>query len=528
MKKTTVAIMLLSALQMLASYAQRMVLAYFFGASSDMDKYFLCLTIPSTLVFFLKATGTSASPVGTKFEETDRVDASRKLWGGLFWLAILTLGIVTSLLVWRAGDLAHIAGQQTNEQLTRTTLILRILLISEFGMEGMSMLVSNLQILRGRFILSKITGLFPFISLITGVSILHSRLGVVSIAVSLAAGSTTAAIVDVWSVRKDLDFGMLRNLFKVKMPEGFSSVVRHSLPVMVLTLNGQVLTAADNVMATAIGAGALSVFTYAYGIFQIPQIIFTQASTLVKTPDLFKQAARGNYSLFAKNIYETMESTLFLVMPATLGLIILREPLIRLMLQHGSFKPETTAAVSHLLLYFAPVSILWAMWLCLGRPLIALQRASSVMRIEVVMTVLSIGLNYLLRPWLGLEGLVLSTILAMSFTVVGFLYVIQKEIKVLSIRTTIVIVLRTGAAALIMTAVCIIVKQVLVAGSVADIFVIGIVSTLGVIVYLFSSRLLHVEEATSITVNVRLLARRVLPWLPLRRIDPAPGGGDQI
>ena len=88
MKKTTLGIMLLSGIQMLASYGQRMLLAYYFGATVELDRYFLCLTIPNTLVFFFKALGTSASPVGTKFEESDNPGASRQLWGGLFWLAI--------------------------------------------------------------------------------------------------------------------------------------------------------------------------------------------------------------------------------------------------------------------------------------------------------------------------------------------------------------------------------------------------------------------------------------------------------
>ena len=256
MKKTKIGIMLLSALQMLASYSQRMVLAYCFGATVELDRYFLCLTIPNTLVFFLKAMGTAASPVGTKFEESGKADESRHLWGGLFWMAICVLAIATSILIWRAGDLAHLAGNQTADQIAKTTLILRILLISEFGMSGLSMLVSNLQILRGKFILSKLTGLIPFISLITGVTLLHNRLGVIAIALSLAIGSSTGAIIDVWSVRKDLNFGIVRSLFKVKLPDGVMTVFRHALPVMVLTLNGQLLTAADNVMAAGVGPDA--------------------------------------------------------------------------------------------------------------------------------------------------------------------------------------------------------------------------------------------------------------------------------
>ncbi len=528
MKKTTLGIMLLSGIQMLASYGQRILLAYYFGATVEMDRYFLCLTIPNTLVFFFKALGTSASPVGTKFEENGKSESSRQLWGGLLWLSIGVLAVVTSLLVWRASDLAHLAGNQSPEQLAQTTLILRLLLISEFGMEGISMMVSSLQTLRSRFILAKVTALFPFISLITGVALLHNKLGVVSIAASLAVGTATAAIVDVWSIRKDLDFGTIKQLFNIKMPEGVSSVFKHSLPVMVLTLNGQVLTAADNIMAAGVGAGALSIFTYAYGIFQIPQIIFTQASTLVKTPDLYKQAARGNFSLFAKNIYETLESTLFLVVPATIGLLVLREPLIRTMLQHGSFKPETTGAVSNLLLFFAPVSILWAMWLCLGRPLIALQRAAAVMRIEVVMTLLSIGLNFALRPWLGLRGLVLSTACAMLFTIFGFLMVIQKEIKVLSMATIFRIVLKTGGASVIMGAVCLLAMQALELGGAPDIVVILSISALGGLLYLLLARIFGIEDARAIVTNGSSFAKRLFPWLPVGPVSSQPNGGDSL
>ena len=148
------------------------------------------------------------------------------------------------------------------------------------------------------------------------------------------------------------------------------------------------------------------------------------------------------------------------------------------------------------------------------------------MRVEVVMTVLSIGLNFLLRPWLGLSGLVLSTVLAMLFTIIGFLLIIKKEIVVLGMGTIAGIVLKTSCASLLMGLVCYLARQAMIAGGASDIILILSISMLGLIFYMVCARLFGIDDATSIVTNGSIMAKRAFPWLPIRPIDPATHGGD--
>lgn len=506
MRKVTLTLIFLNILQIAGSYGQRAAFAYYFGASELLDIYLVCLIIPSLLVVFFQGLGTATTPTCARVEEESGEVAAKRVWGSLFWMTLAFVCLVLPLMLWKLSFLLKFSGGNlTPGQEEIAISFSRYLLPAQFGIQGMSYFLSTLLTYKKHFVVCKLGTTMTTVILTLGIVLFGHRIGVFAAVVSILAGSIAELALNFFFARRYVDFTALFDLLKGQLPPRLKRIAGQAVPVMMLALNGQLMAAADSIMATAIGGGALSILNYTYAIFQIPQLVFTKASTTVKFPDLFRQAARNDFAAFAGNIYETIESTMMWIFPCTVGMLVLRVPLVSVMLEHGNFSAADTESVASLLVFFAPISILWAMWLCLGRPLVALEKSHSVMLIEFTMTALSIGLNFALRPLLGLRGLVLSTAIAMTFTIAGFLLVIRSEIKVLEITRVFRIISRPFIASSVMGLVCSLLLLAMALTRTSALAQVIVVSAIGCPLYFALAAAMKIPDAV-----------RIVHWLGVR------------
>lgn len=514
MKRETVALILLNLLHIAASYGQRAVFAYYYGTAPELDAYFLALVIPNVVVFVFQAVGNASLAVGAQIEAEHGDRSIAKYWGRMFWLCLLALSAVLPLVMWQLPAISQlIAGNLHAAEVRRVTTYSYLVFPAQFGLQGLSLYLITVLSYRRRYYMAKVATLTPLAVLCLGVAWLHGTRGVTAAATALTIGTIGQFALCVIASRGAVDFREMNGVTKLVRSPLFKQVLGQAFPVMMLTVNGRFMTAADNVMAAALGAGAVSLFSYAYGLFQIPQLIFTQASTVVKTRDFFQNAASKDHQLLVRDILDTLDTTLFLIFPSTIGLMILRLPAVRLMFEHGHFQGADTDAVARLLVWFVPVSIFWAMWICLSTPLVALQRAGTVLRIEIFTTALSIGGNFLFRPIFGLGGLVLSTAIAILFTVCAFLAVLKRDLPELDLGRLWALFTRHMLAALLMGWLCQLLLFRLEKAGVTDAVSLAVVIPFGVACFAASGYFLRLPDMMKLAawINGRLSrARQVL------------------
>lgn len=514
MKRETVALILLNVLHIATSYGQRAVFAYYFGTSPELDAYFLALVIPNVIVFIFQAVGNASLAVGAQIEHEEGEGSIAKYWGRMFWLCLLALAAVLPLAMWQLPHIAQwIAGDLQPGGVERVTTYSYLVFPAQFGLQGLSLYLITVLSYRRRYYMAKIATLTPLAVLCVGVALMHGKLGVTAAAVALTLGTVGQFALCVIASLGSVSFREMSGVKELVRSPLFKQVLGQAFPVMMLTVNGRFMTAADNVMASAIGNGAVSLFSYAFGLFQIPQLIFTQASTVVKTRDFFKNAASKDHSSLVRDIVDTLDTTLFLIFPSTIGLIIVRTPAVRVMFEHGHFAGSDTEAVAQLLVWFAPVSILWAMWICLSTPLVALQRAGTVLRIELFTTALSIGGNFLLRPVFGLGGLVLSTAIAILFTVCAFLTVLKRDLPELDLGRVWSLCTRHMLAALLMGWLGQLLLFRLERIGASDAVQLAIVIPFGVICFAAAGYFLRLPDMMKLTawLNSRIARSREIP-----------------
>ena len=107
------------------------------------------------------------------------------------------------------------------------------------------------------------------------------------------------------------------------------------------------------IIASGLPEGSLSAINYAWQVMTMPQVVIAQAIAIAALPTFSAQVARGDTHEMRASLAATLRSVLFLSLPASLGLILLRQPLIALLFQRRTFDAHSSELVAWALLWYA-------------------------------------------------------------------------------------------------------------------------------------------------------------------------------
>jgi putative peptidoglycan lipid II flippase len=112
-----------------------------------------------------------------------------------------------------------------------------------------------------------------------------------------------------------------------------------------------------------------------------------------------------------------------MALPASVGLLLLREPLVQVLFEHGAFDPTATQAVSGPLTWYTLAALADALCQPFWRVVYAQRRMWTVAGVNGLQTGIRFGGNIVLSLWLGYNGLALSAALGLviQLVVLGWL-----------------------------------------------------------------------------------------------------------
>ena len=134
------------------------------------------------------------------------------------------------------------------------------------------------------------------------------------------------------------------------------AAVREVLLLMGPRLLGVAVVQINFVVGTIIASGqpvgSVSSLTYAFQIMTMPEVAIAQAIAIAALPTFSAEVARGELVEMRHSLASTLRGVLLLSLPATLGLILLRYPVIALLYQRGQFDVQSTDMVAWALLWY--------------------------------------------------------------------------------------------------------------------------------------------------------------------------------
>jgi putative peptidoglycan lipid II flippase len=212
-------------------------------------------------------------------------------------------------------------------------------------------------------------------------------------------------------------------------------------------------------LATTEPQGAVSWLQYAFRLMYLPIGLFGVSIATAALPDLSRHAASADRDAMRRTISTGLRMMLMLNVPATIGLIVLAQPIVELLLEYGRFTPHDTTATAAALMFYSPGLLGYSAVKIASPSFYSLGDS----RTPATVSVASIGLNLVLNIGLvqimGYRGLALGTAIAALFNASSLLYLLGRRLDGLDRRRITVAFSKILAASLLMGATAYVVAQ---------------------------------------------------------------------
>jgi putative peptidoglycan lipid II flippase len=330
-------------------YVRVVVIGSTLGDSPELDAFLTAFRIPD-LIFQLVAAGTVASalvPMVAGELGTGRVNRAWRLVSTI--ASLMTVGLVTLAgLAWLAAPVLVplIAPGFAGAQLQQTIDLTRLMLLAPMFLALGAVATSTLNA-HNRFAASALAPIVYDLAIIGAAFIMTPSLGVTGLAVGVVAGSLGHLLVQLPPLAR-AGFRFTPNL-DARDPE-----VRQALGLMapraVALGAGQITFVVATALATGLGTGSVTAFTFAFTVFSIPLSVIGVPLGIVALPTLSRDLARGAIDEFVALMSRALRLIAFLLLPlVTLG-IALRAPVATFLFEHGKFTGEGAGLVAGTLL----------------------------------------------------------------------------------------------------------------------------------------------------------------------------------
>ena len=337
----------------LLGLARDTVKANLFGATGLVSAYEVAAVVP-TLLYDLLVGGMVSSALVPVFSEYARKDR-RELWrlaSLVVTLAVVALAALALLVELFAPLAARLISGGLDQGLLDTAAnLLRITIVATMFISLSGIVGGLLQALK-RFTLPAFTAAVFNAAIVAAALTLGARLGVASLAVGLLAGAVLQVLLQLPGLR-DV---RLRPALDVLHP-GLRQIGKLYLPVVLgLAINQLAIVLSYNLASRANEEG-IAWMRYATTLIQFPLGLVATAVSIAILPTLSQQASLDTpqgESQFKATLARGMKLVLVLIVPATVGLLVMARPIIALLFEHGRFSMADTAAVTHVLHLYLP------------------------------------------------------------------------------------------------------------------------------------------------------------------------------
>jgi len=498
--------MLAFAFGQLAGLARNILVAHAFGASADLDAFLAANRVSETLFNLIAggALGSAFIPTFTTLlAKEDRVGAW-KLASAVANLAVLILGALAALAAIFAPQIVSYLlapGFSTDPaQFMLTVSLLRIQLVSAvlFGLSGLVMGILNSHQV---FLVPALTPSMYQFGLIFGVLAIAPHFGIYGLAYGVLIGAALHLLLQIPSLAKlpspPSTLHAPRSTLHAppstlhaprstphpprSTPHAPRPSAPHPLPKYTPTLGldnpavGEVIRLmgprllgvavvqlnfwVNTWLASNMAEGSVSGISYGFALMLMAQAAIAQSIATAAMPTLSSQYALGKLYDIRRSLAAALRGVLLLSLPASLGLIILRVPLIQLLYQRGSFDVHDTQLVAWALFWYAAGLVGHSLLEVLARAFYAMHDTKTPVLVGVAAMTLNVifsfGFSTLFARlgWLPLGGLALANSLATALEAATLFILMRMRLKSLEGKTVALGGIQSAMATLAMSAV---------------------------------------------------------------------------
>lgn len=420
----------------LAGLARSMLIAQGFPAI-EQDAFFAANRVSETLFTLLAAgaLGSAFIPTFTGFLAKNDKTSAWKLASSIANLLTLTLsllGIVAAVFapqIIRYALAPGLAVDPATFQMTITLLRIQLIASVLFGLGGLVVGILNAHQI---FFIPQLTIGFFRLGEIFGVLVLSRWFGIYGLAWGVVLGAVLYLLIQIPTLLKQQgSYSPILGLDNPSVREVFRLMGPRVLGTAVVQLNFWVNTW----LASQMAPGSVAGLAFGFSLMLMAQAAIAQSVAIAAMPTFSAQFALGKLDEMRNSLASSIRGVIFLALPASIGLILLREPIVAMLYQRGQFDARMTELVAWALLWYAAGMIGHSVMEVLTRAFYAQHDTKT----PVIVGVVAMGLNVVFSftfaslfekiGWLPHGGLALANSLATALEVTALFIIMHKRLK---------------------------------------------------------------------------------------------------
>lgn len=337
-------------------FVRDMVVALVFGAGPITDAFFVAFRIPNMLRRLLAegALATAIVPVFTEYGVARSREEFVRMLRAVLGMALLALGVTTAVGVLTAPWLVRVIapGFATEPGQAALTVQLTRVMFPYLILVGVAALGMGALNANGRFFAAALGPALLNVGMIAAVALLSPRVDppILALAIGVLVGGVAQLAVQAPSLGR---CGLLVSPSTDVHHPALGRVLRLLLPAVFGLAAVQVTVFINTLLASLLAAGSISFLYYADRVMEFPLGVFGIALASASLPAMSRQAAAGDARGVAGTLNFTLRLALFIALPASVGLVILRTPIVRVLFERGHFTAADTVATAQALAGYA-------------------------------------------------------------------------------------------------------------------------------------------------------------------------------
>jgi len=427
----------------LATFASRIlglvrdqVISYYFGAGATADAFRVAGRIPN-LVRDLFAEGAMSAAFVPTFTRQLTLHGRERAWvlanSVINSLVLVTSGLVLAGIVFAeplvrtfAPEFSTVPGQvELTVHLTRVMLPFLTMVAVAAALMGMLNSLGHFfvpALSPAMFNVAVVAVSVVFIPLAPGLGVAP----ITMVAIGTLVGGIGQLLIQWPPLRKE---GFRYRPTIDLRDEGLRRVLLLMGPGTIGLATTQINVFVNTMLATSAGIGAVTYLDLAFRLMYLPIGLFGVSIAAASTPAISRLVAEGNFDRIRSTLAGAISLMLLLNVPATVGLIVLAQPIVAVIFERGRFTAADTMATAAALQFYALGLVGYSIVRIVSPTFYSLQKSRIPVMVSMASVVVNVALNWWLVGRLGFRGLALGTSITALLNASVQLWLMRRELS---------------------------------------------------------------------------------------------------
>lgn len=383
------------------------LLANYYGTSISSDAYVMAQSILSVFTILLvNGLGTAFIPMLSDYKVNRSESENKGLINNVYTVSFLLTAVISVVLLIFIKPVVGFFAPGFSSEAQHLTQMVTMVMIPTISLSVIVLLNNSFLQTRGSYFVPALYGFPSNLALIAGMVFFTSQFGIVGLGVAFSVGAVCQILFQMPALFKTgFQFKPERDFNN----EGLRTLLILVIPTAIGTGIQQINSIVDRMIGSGLAEGSIAALNFSnkLGMF-IMGLLFASISSVYYTA-MANHRANNNMDEFKNLLKGTVNTLSLLIVPASVGFIVLRLPIVKLVFERGAFDGGASEMTAIALMYTAVGLLGFSLRDVFSRAFYALQDTKTPMINGSIAVVVNIVLDIALAGPLKVGGLALAT-----------------------------------------------------------------------------------------------------------------------